>query len=366
VYATDRIDGLDPRDLILQFVPTDATLGQRFDKITPVGGNGGGGHFSVVFRAIERSTGRDVALKFFRDRGDQYRRLSFDREGRLLWTVFRQEELFVRCLSEPEHLTIQATVPGVGVWPIPLPFIVLEWAPKGSAEDHCTAPAEWTAVSRQLRMFRAMCKGVARLHNLRCAHRDLKPGNFLVFNSRTVKLADFGTAKLIVSGEQDLRSTYTAPVGDRRYTAPELWGVPPPTLRGGELADFFALGAILFEMLTGQGLWNHTRGATMEFARYGATVQNLPRDQRETVFLNHLSKQKWPIPKLRTINPNVPRCVHNELDALIAELAHSDPRQRAQTLEHVHRLARICELRLLQDAKRKLKRMRRTTATANA
>jgi len=292
--------------------------------------------------------------------------LCFDREGRLLWSVFRGEELFVQCLSAPEELTVQATIPNVGAWPITLPFLILEWAPGGSADDHCQAPGDWTEVCRQLRLFRSMCRAVSRLHHFNVAHRDLKPGNFLVFSSSSVKLADFGTAKQLISSEQDLKSNYSAPVGDRRYTAPEAWGVFTPTLRGGQLGDFFALGAILFEMLTGQSLWNHTQRATLEFRRFGSALQSTPQHQREATFLDFLAKQQWPIPKLRTVNPCIPRCVHSELDQLIAELAHSDPRKRTQMLERVHRLLRICELRLVQDAQRRDKRVRRGTAAPHA
>ena len=94
-----------------------------------------------------------------------------------------------------------------------------------------------------------MCKAVQRIHKAKIVHRDIKPGNFLVMRDGTIRLSDFGTARLIEDSSKPILDDYAGwPPGDIRYTAPEiissLHDVTPHFAFKG---DIFSLGATLFE-----------------------------------------------------------------------------------------------------------------------
>src|SRR6187397_2241511 len=87
-----------------------------------------------------------------------------------------------------------------------------------------------------------LCAGVAYLHDHGIVHRDLKPGN-IFSDEGTVKIGDYGLAKFISCSR---RSGQTESVGTVHYMAPEI-----ANGRYGREIDTYALGIILFEMLTG-------------------------------------------------------------------------------------------------------------------
>ena len=103
-------------------------------------------------------------------------------------------------------------------------------------------------VDEALRMIREAASALAMVHQHNIVHRDLKPENLMLVDAdRSVKVMDFGLAKYL-----DSTSMLTMPgdfVGTPGYVAPEH-------LRGDEMdgrADIFALGAILYELLTARG-----------------------------------------------------------------------------------------------------------------
>jgi hypothetical protein len=91
--------------------------------------------------------------------------------------------------------------------------------------------------------MRGMCAGVTYLHDHGIVHRDLKPGN-IFSDEGTVKIGDYGLAKFISCSR---RSGQTESVGTVHYMAPEI-----ANGRYGREIDTYALGIILFEMLTGR------------------------------------------------------------------------------------------------------------------
>ena len=126
------------------------------------------------------------------------------------------------------------------------PYLVLEYVVGQPLLEHAHR-RKATTVER-VRLVLAAAHAVQHAHTQLVAHRDLKPSNLLVTRDGEVKLLDFGIASLLDDeGGQHTLTSLTGPAHTPGYAAPEqLIGEPV-----GVAADVFALGVLLFELLTG-------------------------------------------------------------------------------------------------------------------
>jgi serine/threonine protein kinase len=122
-------------------------------------------------------------------------------------------------------------------------WVVMEYVSGESLEDLIDRHPSGMPVEQVLWWMRGVCGGVAYLHDHGIVHRDLKPGN-IFSDEGTVKIGDYGLAKFISCSR---RSGQTESVGTVHYMAPEI-----ANGRYGREIDTYALGIILFEMLTGR------------------------------------------------------------------------------------------------------------------
>jgi serine/threonine-protein kinase len=113
-------------------------------------------------------------------------------------------------------------------------------------------------------LVRTLARAVHAAHQRGVVHRDLKPGNVLFASDGTVKITDFGLAKMLDTDSSDTRSD--AILGTPAYMAPEQ--ARGEVRQVGPAADVYALGAILYEALTGQPPFRaETRYQTLEWVR---------------------------------------------------------------------------------------------------
>jgi serine/threonine-protein kinase len=192
----------------------------------------GEGGMGIVYQARHLKLKRTVALKMIRG-GTQVGADDLQR--------FRTEAEAVARLQHPNVVQILEVGECAGQ-----PFFTLEYCAGGSLDRKLAGtplPARDAA-----RLAETLARAVAAAHAERIVHRDLKPHNVLLTADGTPKVTDFGLAKRLDAGGQQTHSG--ALVGTPSYMAPEQ-------ARGdlkavGPLADVYALGAILYEMLTGR------------------------------------------------------------------------------------------------------------------
>jgi serine/threonine protein kinase len=141
-------------------------------------------------------------------------------------------------------------VVGLVAWNLdaPKPFLVFELAKAGTLADEMTQVRQKDLVyhpTRALERIRDVLSALSHVHGHGLIHRDVKPANLLRFGQE-LKLTDFGMGCSISGGKTEALATRDF-VGTRLYAAPEQ-------LRGETMdvrSDLYAVGCILYEMLTG-------------------------------------------------------------------------------------------------------------------
>ena len=144
-------------------------------------------------------------------------------------------------------------------------YLVMAYADGGSLDDLIDSGA--MATEQVEKYLRAIASGLDYAHSRGVIHRDVKPGNILI-NEDHLMLADFGMVKMSVS-ENNL--TGTAIVGTPAYMAPEQG----QGLDYDHRIDIYALGVMLYEMLTGQQPYNGTSPMQMILAHINDDIPDV-------------------------------------------------------------------------------------------
>ncbi len=212
----------------------DGIIGSRIGayRITGEIGRGGMGTVYLAVRDDDQYQKR-VAIKLIR-RG-------MDTEDVL--DRFRHER---QILANLEHPYIARLLDG-GSAPDGRPFLVMEYVQGEPLDDYCRHHD--LDLRARCRLFLKVCEAVSYAHRSLVVHRDLKPGNILVTADGSPKLLDFGVAKLL---DSDGESGRTALAATRPFT-PDY--ASPELLRAERMttaADVYSLGAVLYELLSGE------------------------------------------------------------------------------------------------------------------
>lgn len=337
------------RDACLQIVENRQTIDGRFSQVRRLGATGGNGCFSLLFSAVDGSTGRDVALKFYRPdkMGESYRWESFQREARILEGLAGQNDI-VAWVAPLGSFVETASVNGV---PFPIPFSYYAMELGVSDMETALASATWTPANL-LAAFRCMCRAVQRVHTHRITHRDIKPGNFLLIEKGGVKLSDFGTARQFDTVGRPLAAGYTLPPGDLLYAAPEtLAGLLDVDSELAFATDFFALGAILFEMFSGTKLGHHL--ASQRLHDNLCLFANVRPAQRQVVYDQVVTSitDGYPLPAMAAQGPGVAPCIRDRVDDLYRCLAALDYHKRLTDFQAIFRRIDTCLL-ILEHAEK--------------
>ena len=184
----------------------------------------GAGAYGEVWVGVDETTGRQVAVKFYTHKGG------------VDWSLLNREVEKLVFLSADRYV-VQLLDVG---WDAEPPYYVMDYIEHGSLDDLLASEGR-LPVDDALTLFREVALGLRHAHGKGVLHCDLKPGNVLLDQDRNPRLADFGQSRL--SHEQ------TPALGTLFYMAPEqadLKAVPDARW------DVYALGALVFCMLTGE------------------------------------------------------------------------------------------------------------------
>jgi serine/threonine-protein kinase len=241
----------------------------------------GSGGMGVVYQAEQPRPRRVVALKMI---------LAGPHPGPDRLARFRRETEVAARLEHPNIVPIYEAGEHDGQ-----PYFTMEYLPGGSlAQKSATPPPPARAAS----LVETLARAVHFAHERGFVHRDLKPSNVLLSADGTPKITDFGLAKQLAEFAEDLPESATqsgAILGTPGYMAPEQASGGVQDV--GPAADVWALGAILYELLTGRPPFRAaTLLATLEQTRARDPVTpsrlhaGLPRDL-ETICLKCLHKE---------------------------------------------------------------------------
>jgi serine/threonine-protein kinase len=195
-------------------------LGQTVGKYQILSNLGSGG-FGTVFLAKDTWIDKKVAIKVpHRQSGD------FDE--------LLQEPRLLAALDHANIVGILTAEKVDGVF-----FIVMEYV-KGESLEGILDREKSLDVPRAMNYAVQILKGVEHAHRATILHRDLRPANVLVSESGVVKVADFGTSRLLE------KSHATTVIGSPPYMAPEQFQG-----RAVLASDIYSVGVILYQMLTG-------------------------------------------------------------------------------------------------------------------
>ena len=214
-------------------MPTPNLIGQQIHHYEILSHLGGGG-MGVVYKAKDTKLGRTVALKFLAPQ------LTSDPD---LKKRFVQEAKAASALDHPNIGTIfEINETDDGQL-----FIAMAYYEGETLKDKIAQGP--ISPDQALDYAAQIAKGLAKAHKANIVHRDIKPANILITEDNTIKIVDFGLAKM--TGETQLTKEGST-IGTVAYMSPEQ-------LKGQEVShqtDIWSIGVVLYEMVTGKRPFN--------------------------------------------------------------------------------------------------------------
>ncbi|WP_391208577.1 Stk1 family PASTA domain-containing Ser/Thr kinase [Psychrobacillus sp. L4] len=246
----------------------------------------GGGGMSNVYLAHDMILDRDVAIKVLR--------YDFSNEEELR-RRFQREALSATSLTHPNIVSIYDVGEDEDIQ-----YIVMEYVKGETLKQYIQSDAP-ISPNKSVTIMKQLTSAIANAHNNHIIHRDVKPQNILLDEEGKVKVTDFGIAMALSA------TSYTqtnSVLGTVHYLSPEQ-------ARGGmatNRSDIYALGIVLFELLTGQ----------LPFSGESAV----------SIALKHLQTET---PSIRAIIPSIPQSLEN----VVLKATAKDPKNRYRSAEEM-------------------------------
>ena len=263
-------------------------IGRKLNGRYQIIGNIGSGGMANVFLAHDLILDRDVAVKVLR--------FDFQNDQAAI-RRFQREALAASELVHPNIVSVYDVGEEDG-----LQYLVMEYVKGMDLKRYIQThyPIMYAAV---VDIMEQILSAVSLAHEHRIIHRDLKPQNILIDENGVVKITDFGIA--IALSETSITQTNTM-LGSVHYLSPEQARGSMATNQ----SDIYAVGVILYEMLTG----------------------NVPFDGESavTIALKHFQEE---MPSVRSFDSNVPQSLEN----IVLRATAKDPADRYKSAEEMSR-----------------------------
>ena len=284
--------------------PTDPLLGRLVDKRYLIERRVARGGMATVYEATDQRLERPVAIKIMHphlaEDGDFTKR-------------FIQEARQAARLAHPNIVNVfDQGQDG------PITFIVMEYLPGITLRELLQDFGALTP-AQTVDIVRAVLQGLDAAHTAGIVHRDLKPENVLLADDGRIKIADFGLARASTHNT----ATSQALLGTIAYLSPELISRGEADLR----SDIYALGIMMFEMLTG--------------------AQPYQGDQAVTIAYQH---QNDIVPPPSSKNPAIPALFDELVDWCTRRSADERPPHARAVLEHLVEIEKLLGAETLATA----------------
>ncbi len=221
-FAYDK----DTLNYIMEGIQRGSVIADRYEVIEELGGGGMGS----VYKVFDRKINDKVALKLIRPEiaFDAKTVERFNNELKLARKVTHRN--ICRLYDLGEHGKLH--------------FITMEYV-SGQDLKRMIRMTRQLSIGTAVAITRQICEGLAESHRLGVVHRDLKPQNIMIDSDGNVKIMDFGIARSLYSKGVTMTGVL---VGTPEYMSPEQAEASDVDHR----ADIYALGIILYEMVTGE------------------------------------------------------------------------------------------------------------------
>jgi serine/threonine protein kinase len=254
----------------------------RYHVIEPLGQGG----MASVYKAFDTSLERNVAIKIIRtdkkegtEQNEFLKR--FQREARALAQLDHPYILKVLDYGEQEGM----------------PYLVMPFVQGGTLKEKMGRPMPYREAAA---LLAPIAQALDYAHQRKIIHRDVKPANILISESKTPLLSDFGIAKILESGESTQLTATGVGIGTPDYMAPEQW-----MGKVDARTDIYSLGVVFFQMLTGR----------LPF------IAETPA----AVLIKHMQD---PLPRAKSFVPDLPEAVEGVLYKALAK----EPESRFQDM----------------------------------
>lgn len=263
-----------------QSVPDSNLIGARYQLIRRLGE----GAMGIVYLAHDKRLGRDVAIKQLSPSliGNEELLARFRQEAKALARLVHPNIVQAYDFIEDEHKA----------------WITMEYIEGQDLDSILTD--EPMHLQESMDLAKQIATAMAYAHSQGVVHRDLKPANILISTNGVVKIMDFGVAKL---NESSMMTRVGTIMGSPAFMSPEQASGNDV----GSSTDIYALGIILYRMLTGQYPF---------------------KGDAKSIIAQHLTR----IPdKIRVIRPNLPE----DLETLISQMLEKNPNNRPPSMEAI-------------------------------
>lgn len=217
----------------------------------------GRGGMATVYRAVQQSLSRQVAIKVLArgpDDDDEFAQ-RFKKEGRILAQ-----------LLHPNIVTIY----DIGVSENNQLFLSMEYLSGGTLRDRIKLGLSFDSA---IHIIRSIAKALGYAHEKGVIHRDVKPSNIMFRHDGAPVLTDFGVAR-VVAGSNTVRTLTGLTVGSPGYMSPEQAMGQGATIQ----SDLYSLGVVLYEMLAGHPPYQADNSLAVVLKHLHDAIPRLPRE----------------------------------------------------------------------------------------